>query len=93
MTSFDLDSPYTLSGTSEFLSLSKAEFNQALRSHWERDCNMRFDFMRACPHFEAWTDRQLQVCADSSELREYKNNTVRLYNYQNRSLNMPFMYM
>ncbi|XP_052791973.1 uncharacterized protein LOC128226121 [Mya arenaria] len=63
-------------GKSEFLSLSEAEFNQALRSHWERDCNLRFDFMRGCEHFKAWTDRQLQICADSSDLKDYKNNTV-----------------
>ncbi|KAL4230053.1 Cyclic nucleotide-binding domain-containing protein 2 [Mactra antiquata] len=63
-------------GTSEFLSLSKEEFNTALRSRWERDCNIRFSFLRSCEHFTNWTDKQLQACADSSELREYANNNV-----------------
>lgn len=67
---------YLILGTSEFLSLSKDEFNHALRSRWEKDCNKRFNFLRTCEHFTAWTDKQLQICADSSELKEYRNNSV-----------------
>lgn len=63
-------------GTSEFLSLSKDEFNHALRSRWERDCNKRFNFLRSCEHFSSWTDKQLQFCADSSQLKEYMDNNV-----------------
>ena len=63
-------------GPSEFLSLSKCEFNTVLRNHWEKECNIRYSFLRSCEHFQTWTDQQLQACADSSELKEYKDNTV-----------------
>ncbi|KAH3838861.1 uncharacterized protein LOC127877364 [Dreissena polymorpha] len=63
-------------GTSEVISLGKDEFNQVLRTRWERDYTIRYNFMRACEHFRSWTDHQLQICADSSDLREYQDNTV-----------------
>jgi len=66
-------------GTSEFLSLSKDEFNDVLRSRWERECRQRFEFLRACDQFTDWTNKQLQTCAEDSEIREYKNNTVSIH--------------
>ncbi|XP_053400486.1 uncharacterized protein LOC123556863 [Mercenaria mercenaria] len=63
-------------GSSEFLSLSKDEFNHALRSRWERECDKRYNFLRTSEHFNVWTDKQLQFCADSSELKEYMDNNV-----------------
>lgn len=63
-------------GDSEFLSLSKDEFNSILRKDYEDSWNKRLDFFQNSVYFEKLSDDQKRQMADMSEIREYSNNRV-----------------
>lgn len=63
-------------GDSEFLSLSKDEFNSILRKDYEDSWNKRLDFFQKSVYFEKLSDDQKRQMADMSEIREYSNNRV-----------------
>lgn len=63
-------------GDSEFLSLSKGEFNSILRKDYEDSWNKRLDFFQKSVYFEKMSEDQKRQMADMSEIREYSNNRV-----------------
>ncbi|XP_062591356.1 uncharacterized protein LOC134252827 [Saccostrea cucullata] len=63
-------------GESEFLSLSKDEFNSILRKDYEDSWNKRLDFFRTSSFFEKLSDDQKRQMADMSRIIEFSNNRV-----------------
>ncbi|KAK3579586.1 hypothetical protein CHS0354_034699, partial [Potamilus streckersoni] len=63
-----------LTDDSEFLSLGKDDFEKVLKKKLLKDNRERYDFLRNSRHLEAFSDKQIQKCADSSELKTYSNN-------------------
>lgn len=67
---------HVYTGDSEFLSLSKGEFNSILRKDYEDSWNKRLDFFQKSVYFEKMSEDQKRQMADMSEIREYSNNRV-----------------
>lgn len=67
---------FVYTGDSEFLSLSKGEFNSILRKDYEDSWNKRLDFFQKSVYFEKMSEDQKRQMADMSEIREYSNNRV-----------------
>ncbi|KAL3879144.1 hypothetical protein ACJMK2_031455 [Sinanodonta woodiana] len=64
------------SDDSEFLSLGKDDFEKVLKKRLLKDNTERYDFLRSSQHLQAFSDKQIQKCADSSELKTYCDNKV-----------------
>ncbi|XP_063412938.1 uncharacterized protein LOC134695591 isoform X2 [Mytilus trossulus] len=64
------------SGDSEFLSLSKDEFNNVLRHQYEENWQQRNTFIRSQQSFEGASIDQMKSVTDMSDMKSFPDNTV-----------------
>lgn len=71
-----LSSYLHLLGDSEFLSLSKSEFNNVLRHQYEENWQQRNTFIRNQQSFEGASIDQMKSVTDMSDMKSFPDNTV-----------------